>query len=129
MRRPEVYVARRLRRTMSLPEALLWEALRGSRAGAKFRRQHPIGPYIVDFCCRATSLVIEVDGEVHGRGDLPERDADRDRFLADNGYRVWRIAAAEILHNLDSVIAAISADVAAPLHHALHGPPPRAGED
>ncbi|MBA3880196.1 MAG: hypothetical protein C0500_10835 [Sphingobium sp.] len=129
LRRPEVYVARKLRRSMSLPEVLLWEALRSSKLGAKFRRQHPIGPYVVDFYCRTASLVIEVDGEAHERGDRPNRDAGRDRFLCENGYRVFRVAASRVLREIEAVITAISAEVAAPLHHASHGPPPRTGED
>jgi len=127
--RPEVYTARRLRDELSLPEVLLWQQLRGRHTGAKFRRQHPIGPYVVDFCCVAVRLVIEVDGGAHDRGDRPLRDARRDAFLKENGYRVLRIAAGDILRDVGAVVAAIGALVASPLHHASHGPPPRAGEE
>ena len=82
MLRPEVATARRLRRTMTLPEVLPWHGLRGDRTGYKFRRQHPIGPYVADFCCLGAKLIVEVDGEAHERRDGPERDERRDKFFA-----------------------------------------------
>jgi very-short-patch-repair endonuclease len=129
MLRPEVATARKLRREMSLPEVRLWQRLRGKAGGLKFRRQHPVGPYVVDFCCRDASLVIEIDGEVHLRGDRPARDDLRDLFLRENALRVLHVAAARILHDPDAAAAAIVAYAAAPLHHASHGPPPRSGEE
>ncbi|MCD2323379.1 endonuclease domain-containing protein [Sphingomonas sp. IC-56] len=127
--RPETVLARQQRRAMALPEIILWEQLRGRKLSAKFRRQQAIGPYVVDFYCAALRLVIEVDGEVHGRGDQPAQDLRRDEFLEQNGYRVLRIAAADILQDLGAVLASIVSLVASPLHHASHGPPPRSGED
>ena len=127
--RPEVYTARKLRRDMSLPEVQLWQRLRGGKAGLKFRRQHPIGPYIVDFYCREAALAIEVDGEGHNRGDRPQRDERRDAFLKDNGLRVLHVAAARILHDPDGTADAIVASAARPLHHPSDGPPPRSGEE
>ena len=131
MLRPEVVAARKLRREMTLPEVLLWQELRGGKTGRKFRRQHPVGPYIADFCSNAGRLIVEVDGEDHGRGDRPVRDALRDRFLEDNGYRVLRIAAADIMRDVEAVTTAIQAHAARPLHHSASpsGPPPRAGEE
>jgi len=114
---------------MPLPEVMLWQAIRGGKTGAKFRRQHPIGPYIVDFYCRAAGLVVEVDGEAHNRADRPALDRVREQFLEENGYRVLRIAAADILRDLEGAVALIVALVASPLHHASHGPPPRSGEE
>ena len=75
--------------------------------------------------------MIEVDGEVHNRGEQPARDNMRGRFLSENRYRVMRIPAVEILRDADGVADAIAALVASPLHHsaALNGPPPRTGED
>jgi very-short-patch-repair endonuclease len=127
--RPEVYSARKLRKEMSLPEVLLWQQLRGAATGIKFRRQHPVGSYIADFYCSALKLVLEIDGEGHGRGDRPERDAQRDAFLEQNGYRVIRIAAADVLKDAARVAERIAALVANPLHQPAAGPPPRAGED
>jgi very-short-patch-repair endonuclease len=78
--------AKALRRTMSLPEVLLWKAIRvGAVERLRFRRQHPIGPYVLDFYCEAAKLAVEVDGASHGAGDRPARDARRDAWLA--GYR------------------------------------------
>ncbi len=129
MLRPEVSLARRLRREMSLPEVLLWEHLRGKKTGVKFRHQHPIGPYVCDFYCAAARLAIEVDGEFHGRGDRPQRDADRDRFFEQNGYRVLRVAAGEVLRDMEAVVTMIVSFAARPLHQPAAGPPPRAGEE
>lgn len=130
-RRPETYTARKLRKDMSLPEVLLWQRLRGQATGFKFRRQHPVGDYIADFYCSSLKLVIEVDGEGHNQGDNPLRDLRRDRFMEENGYKVLRLAASEILKDADKVAASIGALVASPLHHqpAAGGPPPRAGEE
>ncbi len=130
--RPEVYTARKLRREMSLPEVQLWQRLRGGKVGLKFRRQHPIGPYIVDFYCREPGLAVEVDGEGHNRGGRPQRDERRDAFLTENGLRVLHVAAARILKDPDDAAEAIAAYAACPLHHLpeeANGPPPRAGED
>jgi very-short-patch-repair endonuclease len=131
LRRPVVYAARRLRRTMSLPEVLLWQRLRGAPDGMAFRKQHPIDPYVADFYCSRSRLVIEIDGAVHDRGDRPQRDEARAAFLQERGYRVLRIAAQEVLKDPDGVAASIVAYAANPLHHraARGGPPPRPGED
>jgi very-short-patch-repair endonuclease len=128
LRRRETYNARNLRREMTLPEVLLWEQLRAGKLGAKFRRQHPIGPYIADFYCASLKLVIEIDGEAHNRGDRPARDEVRDQHLADQGSRVLRFAALEVLKNMDGVLAVISAEVDAPLHR-FAVPLPASGED
>jgi very-short-patch-repair endonuclease len=127
MHRPEIGIARKLRREMSLPEVLVWQRLRGAKAGARFRRQHPIGPYVVDFYCAQARLVVEIDGEVH-REKL-RTDAQRDRFMAENGYKVVRVTAAEIMQDIDRAVEAIGVLAARPLHHPSDGPPPRAGED
>jgi very-short-patch-repair endonuclease len=131
LHRPETHTARKLRRYMSLPEVLLWQRLRGNQLGVKFRRQHPIGSYVADFYCSSQRLVIEVDGDAHNMGDRPARDVSRDAFLNENGYKVLRVAASDILKDIDPVMAAIAAIVDSPLHHqpAAGGPPPRAGEE
>ncbi len=129
MQRPEVYAARKLRKSMSLPEVVLWQRLRASRLGMKFRRQHPIGPYVADFYCRDARLIIEVDGEAHNRGNRPTADVARDAYLRNKGLEVVRIAAVDVLKDADAVAEAIAARVANTLHHPTDGPPPRAGED
>ena len=121
--------AKRLRAEMSLPEVLLWTALRGKREGVRFRRQHPAGPHSLDFYCARAKVAIEVDGEFHG-GDRPASDAVRDRWLADRGVLVLRIPAAAVLNDLDAVVAYILATVGdrgeAPSTTRLapSGPPP-----
>ncbi|MHA6721470.1 endonuclease domain-containing protein [Sphingomonas sp. RS2018] len=129
MLRPEVALARRLRRDMSYPEVLLWRHLRGGATGSRFRRGHPIGPYVADFYCAAARLVVEIDGEVHAQPDAIGHDRVRDRFLADNGYRLIRVPAADVLRDAHAVADAIGALAARPLHRPSDGPPPRAGED
>ena len=127
--RPEVYQARKLRKSMSLPENMLWQRLRGSQLGMRFRRQHPIGPYVADFFCPAARFVIEIDGEAHNRGEAPQRDAIRDTYMTERGFRVLRISAADVLRDANAVAEAIAARVGNPLHHPADGSPPRAGED
>ena len=126
--RPTVKRARALRKDLSVPERLLWQRLRLRPGGLKFRRQHPIGPYIVDFCCLSERFVIEVDGIAHDMGDRPSRDDTRTRFLKENGYRVLRISAQRVLADADGTAEAIVARAASPHHQPLAGPPPRTGE-
>src|ERR1041384_6339707 len=89
--------AREQRRRPSLPEGLLWQALRTRPDGLKFRRQHPFGPYIVDFYCPAVSLVIEIDGESHTMGDRPQRDGRRDEWLRGQRLKVVRFSARDVM--------------------------------
>ncbi len=127
-----VRFARQLRRKLTLPEVILWQHLRQRPAGFRFRRQFPCRGYIADFACLERRLVIEVDGEVHSMGNRPHRDAIRDGVIAEAGFRTLRIAARDVLRNLEGVLALITvACVGRPLHHsaALNGPPPRSGED
>ena len=127
--RPLVYRARSLRKEMSLPERMLWQALRLRPHGLKFRRQHPIGPYVVDFFCSSQRLAIEIDGIAHDMGDQPRRDVERTSFLNENGYRVLRVSAQRVLADAVGTADAIAARAVSPHHHASHGPPPRTGED
>jgi len=114
---------------MSLPEVLLWQELRGGKIGAKFRRQHPIGPYVADLYCPSAKLIIEIDGEAHNRGVRPERDVTRDDYLMNAGYRVLHIAATDVMKNLEAVVQTISAETGSPLHRASAVPLPASGED
>jgi very-short-patch-repair endonuclease len=99
--------SRRLRRNMTAPEALLWQLLRRSPAGIKFRRQYAIGPYIADFYCPAAKLVIEVDGQIHDFEQQAEHDAARDNIIRGFGIRIERIAASEVLKDATSIASAI----------------------
>jgi very-short-patch-repair endonuclease len=124
-----VYVARKQRRQMSPPEVVLWSQLRGKKLGFKVLRQHPIGPYIADFYVSRARLVIEVDGSAHDFGGRPERDEARDRYMAERGYRILRIAARDALKNLEGAVSLIAEQVTNPLHRPSDGPPPHPGED
>ena len=126
--KPATKRARALRRVMTLPEVLLWRALRQGPSGLKFRRQHPAGPFVLDFYCEAAALAIEVDGMAHDMGDNPERDASRDAWLAEHGIASLRVPAVDILRDLDAVVRRIG-DRCHPLHHpaAPDGPPPLQG--
>ena len=100
--------ARQLRRPQTAAEGILWSRLRaGQLAGLKFRRQHPIGNFIVDFYCASCRLVIELDGDTHV--DQIEYDAERTKWLNDQGYRLLRIANEDIQSNLEGVIVGIFA--------------------
>jgi very-short-patch-repair endonuclease len=102
--------ARQLRRALTPPEARLWVALKGrALADLRFRRQHPIGPYVLDFFCAGARLAVEVDGESHGFGNRSERDERRDAWLAERGVRTLRIPAIEVRDNLDGVVTMIVA--------------------
>ncbi|MCU4161654.1 DUF559 domain-containing protein [Acidiphilium sp. AL] len=100
--------ARALRRILSPPEARLWVALRRLRGdGFHFRRQAPFQQYYLDFVCHAHRLAIEVDGSQHGQPEQARHDAQRDTTLARAGYRTLRIAAADVLGNLEGIVTAI----------------------
>ena len=94
--------ARQLRRGQTDAEGVLWRQLRARRlAGYRFRRQHPIGPYVVDFVCLEAKLVIEVDGASH---EDQTRDERRDRDLALRGYRSIRVWNNDVYESLDGVV-------------------------
>jgi very-short-patch-repair endonuclease len=99
--------ARRLRENQTDVENKLWSQLRGRQLnGVKFRRQHPIGPFVVDFCCVERGLVVELDGGQHAeQGAADER---RTKILERFGYRVLRFWDNELLNNLNGVLERIS---------------------
>jgi very-short-patch-repair endonuclease len=100
--------ARHLRRALSLPEARLWNRLRERLPGKPiFRRQHPIGPYVLDFYCAKANLAIEIDGIGHDMADRPRRDESRDAWLKKQGVTVVRIPAAELMRGVDEAADAI----------------------
>ncbi len=123
--------ARKLRKEMSLPEVLLWQELRNRPDGFKFRRQHPAGPYVLDFFCFSARLIIEVDGRSHELDGRPAADAQRDAYFIARNITTLRIPAAVVLKSVHAVVDFIvtTCHAQAPLHHASHGPPPPSGED
>jgi very-short-patch-repair endonuclease len=133
MRAPEetMALARRLRRNLSPPEARLWNRLRARTPGTPvFRRQHPIGPYVLDFYCAKARPAVEIDGMSHDFGDRPQRDASRDARLKARGLTVMRVAASEVTRNADEVADAIARTATemiranAPSTAFTRGPPP-----
>ena len=126
-----IRLARQLRRTMTLPEVLLWNALRLRPDNLKFRKQFPLVGYVADFACLTHRLIVEIDGESHSRGDQPQRDAARDAIFKSEGFRVMRIAARDVLANVDAVVRGIVARCAevGPVHQPSAGRPPRSGEE
>ena len=99
--------ARRLRRDSTFPERLLWSRLRGRRlAGLKFRRQHPVGRFIVDFYCDEHRLAVELDGQSHN--DRAAHDAARSAWLEQQGVRVLRFHNDDVLEDVEPVLAAIA---------------------
>ncbi|MEF3194274.1 MAG: DUF3418 domain-containing protein, partial [Halothiobacillaceae bacterium] len=110
------HLARKLRARSTEAERKLWYQLRARRFdGTKFRRQHPLGPYIVDFVCLESHLVIELDGGQHSEAESYDRQ--RDAWLNAQGFRVLRFWNNEVMQNLDGVLEAI--------HQALHSPSPQ----
>lgn len=118
--------AKSLRKSMTEAERRLWYRLRAHRlAGIKFKRQAVIGRYVVDFVCFERTLVIEVDG---GQHDGQASDLDRDRWFADQGFRVLRFWNNEVLSNTDAVLNCILEAAAHPVYPSpgspLCGAPP-----
>lgn len=108
--------ARTLRRSLTPPERLLWSKVKNSQLGGlRFRKQHPIGPYIADFYCHELRLVVEIDGPTH-RDDQLAYDERRNRWMNDRGLRVIRIAGTEVFRNLDGVLSSIARLAEAPYH-------------
>jgi very-short-patch-repair endonuclease len=116
-------IAKVLRKNFTDTERLLWRHLRAKQLeGCKFRRQEPIGSYIVDFACHERKIVVEVDGGQHSTER--ERDNKRDLWLKGQGYKVLRFWNNEVLMNLDGVLEVIR-DC---LNHPPLTPPIKGGE-
>jgi very-short-patch-repair endonuclease len=110
MRAPSKIIgnAQRLRRKLSPPEARLWNRLRARLPGQPiFQRQHPVGPYVLDFYCAKACLGIELDGISHSMGDRPQHDERRDAWLKKHGITVVRIPAGELARDVDEAADAI----------------------
>ena len=113
-------MSRANRRGQTDAERLLWAKLRDRRLdGVKFRRQHPIGPYITDFCCPEGRLVVEVDGGQHAQ--RAASDEDRTQYLAEAGYRVLRFWNPEVLTQTQAVLERISEALTDPHPNPLLG--------
>ena len=111
---PEIeQAAKRLRKNLTPAEALLWSALKNKQLeGLRFRRQHPVGNFILDFYCPACRLVVEVDGEIHR--DRLDYDDARTSKLAEHGYKVLRFSNERVINDLPQVLNEIRKAVSPP---------------
>ena len=109
--------AKHLRTNATDAERILWSLLRHHQfANLRFRRQQPIGPYIVEFFCPSAKLIVELDGDQHGTDHARSYDDDRTRFLEQRGYRVLRFWNGEVMKHRDMVLESI--------HRAIFPPSP-----
>ncbi len=100
--------ARDMRREMTSAERVLWKALRVNRSEAKFRRQHPLGPYIADFYSWSTGLVLEVDGNSHFNDEAEAYDRERTKYMEGLGLTVLRFTNLQVLRELPAVLETVS---------------------
>ncbi len=103
-------IARKLRRQQTDAEQILWQRLRSRQlAGCKFRRQHPVGPYVVDFVCLKQGLVVELDGSQHALPEEVVKDAKRTAYLEAEGFRVLRFWNNEVFGEIEALLTRILA--------------------
>jgi very-short-patch-repair endonuclease len=101
-------LARKQRKSKNPWEYKLWQYLRSHRFyGLQFKRQIPMGKYIVDFCCRSKMLIIELDGGQHAEKIVSKNDREKQRFLEELGFRVLRFWNNDVDDNLEGVLATI----------------------
>ena len=101
--------ARRFRKNPTAAERIVWNALRGRKLGGwKFRRQHPIQQFVLDFYCREKRIAIEIDGSVHYRTETAEYDAERTAFLSRYGIRILRFPNDRVMEDLPGVLEEIA---------------------
>jgi very-short-patch-repair endonuclease len=110
-----IKIAKTLRKRLTDAEQVLWKHLRSKRfSGLKFRRQQPIGNYIVDFVCFERRIVIEVDGGGHAIEKVKDKDDERDQWLKGEGFEVLRFWNNEVLQNIDGVLEVIRGYILSP---------------
>ncbi len=108
---------------MTLAERIIWQALRAHRmSGAGFRRQTPIGHYIVDFVSHAAMLIVEIDGGQHFENAHERRDAVRDAYLQAKGFRVLRFNNHDVMTNREGVLTVIAAVLGEAVSPSLPSP-------
>lgn len=93
-----------LRRDATKAERILWSKIKNEQLGHSFRRQHSIGPFIVDFYCPALRLIIEIDGWVHWEGMQPRKDEKREKYLEKFGFAIVRFTNDKVLYDTDGVL-------------------------
>ncbi len=121
--------ARHNRHLNTAAEGVLWQHLRGRKQlGFKFRRQHPIDRYVVDFYCHECGLILEADGFVHQENDNPEYDTERTAYLNHLGLTVLRFTNDDILFRTENVLLMIRDCLTQHITHHISSPPLRPGE-
>ena len=103
--------AKNNRAMMTDAEKLLWNYIKNEQLGARFRRQHITGDYIVDFICLKENLIIEVDGGYHNEPTQQQEDKIRQNWLESMGYKVLRFANEDIFHSIESVVSIIKNNI------------------
>jgi very-short-patch-repair endonuclease len=106
-RSDEKFKRQALRANMPLPEIILWSRLKGKGIGYKFRRQHSVGSYVLDFCCPVLKLAIEIDGSSHFTDEALIRDRARQKVIESYGFSFLRFTNAEVGENVDGVVSKI----------------------
>ncbi len=102
--------AKALRKSLTPTEELFWKIVRNRNLlGLKFRRQHPIGPFIADFYCHELKLVVEIDGDVHELEDVKQRDAQRENYIRELGLKVLRFQNDDVFKNAHLIEEALQA--------------------
>lgn len=104
--------AKILRQEATEAECVFWEAVRGRRCGGlKFRRQHAVGQFILDFWCPEHRLLVELDGGIHDRADVAAHDREREAWIRRYGVRILRFRNEEVLTNLETVLQTILSSI------------------
>ena len=117
MANPLIPLAKNLRKRATDTEQVLWQHLRAKRfTGLKFKRQQPIGPYIVDFVCFEKKIIIELDGGQHAQPEEMQSDSIRDQWFEAKGFKVLRFWDNEVLTNIRGVLEVIGT-------HCFNHPP------
>jgi very-short-patch-repair endonuclease len=97
--------ADKLRKNQTGVEKVLWKRLKGNRfENLRFRRQHPIAKFIVDFYCHELLLVVELDGSIHNKEEVAERDEGREIELKKLGLTILRFTNDQVIHNMDKIL-------------------------
>lgn len=102
---------KKLRNNLGLPEIILWDQLKSSKIGNKFRRQYGVGKYVLDFYCPQIRLGIELDGESHNNDKAYLKDIERQKVIESFGIKVLHFLNKEVLKNLDGVIEEIKREI------------------
>ncbi len=103
--------AKKLRNNLAAEEHIFWNAVKGNQLGFKFRRQHPLASYVVDFYVHSLRLVIEIDGVNHNSADHREKDILRDSHLIELGIKVLRFTNFEISSELSEVLKRVNEEI------------------